>query len=150
MSATTPSGGPLSGAHLHSVGLLVTDLRATTAFYRLLGLTVPAVDDAPVAAASVTGAVGTDLTLTWATSAVLQPLDPRRITDPTLRIQIEIGYHTSTDVDTAWRTATAAGHTGAVEPFDTPWGVRFAILSDPDGNRVACTAPLTAPTPQET
>jgi catechol 2,3-dioxygenase-like lactoylglutathione lyase family enzyme len=134
----------VSGAHLHSVGFHVTDLDATTAFYRLLGLAVPSADGAPVAAATVPGPVGTDLTLTWGTSAVLQDLDPGRVADPTLRVQVEIGYDDPAAVDDAWRTATAAGHPGIREPFDTPWGVRFAVLTDPDGNRVACTAPLAA------
>lgn len=138
----------MSGAHLHSVGFHVSDLHATTAFYRLLGLAVPA-DDTPVAAASVAGPVGTDLTLTWASTPVLQQLDPGRVADPTLRVQVEIGYDDAAAVDTAWRTATDAGHRGVIEPFDTPWGVRFAVLSDPDGNRVACTAALAPTTAQE-
>ena len=132
----------MTGAHLHSVGFHVDDLAATTAFYRLLGLTVPATAEAPVAAATASSPADTALTLTWATTPALQPLDPDRVTDPTLRVQIEIGYDTPAGVDDAWHAATAAGHPGAVAPFDAPWGVRFAVLNDPDGNRVACTAPL--------
>jgi len=139
----------MSGAHLHSVGFHVTDLHATTDFYRLLGLTVPAADDAPVAAASVGGPAGTDLTLTRAITPVLQQLDPGRIADSTLRVQVEIDYDNPGAVDAAWRTATDAGHPGVVEPFDTPWGVRFAVLTDPDGNRVACTAALVPTTAQD-
>jgi len=42
----------MSGAHLHSVGLHVSDLGATASFYRLLGLRVPD-DQAPVVAVAV-------------------------------------------------------------------------------------------------
>ncbi len=137
----------MSGAHLHSVGFHVADLAATTDFYRLLGLTVPAVGAAPVAAATVHAPADTALTLTWAATSVLAPLDPDRVTDPTLRVQIEIGHDAPADVDEAWQKATAAGHRGVVAPFDAPWGVRFAVLNAPDGNRVACTAPLTSTDP---
>jgi hypothetical protein len=99
--------------------------------------------------ATAPASAGTDLTLTWATSPVLQPLDPGRVADPSLRIQVEIGYDHPAAVDDAWRAATGAGHPGVVEPFDTPWSVRFAVLTDPDGNRVACTAPLTPATSPE-
>ncbi len=102
-SGDLASAGRLRGAHLHTVGFHVTDLHATPACYRLLGLVVPEADGAPVVAATVTGAAGTDLTLTWATAAVLQQLDPDRL----------------------------------------------AVLTDPDGNRVACTAPLSRTTAQE-
>jgi hypothetical protein len=58
------------------VGFHVADLHATTGFYRLLGLAVPATADAPIAAATATGPTGTDLTLTWGTSAARQQLAP--------------------------------------------------------------------------
>lgn len=124
-------------AHLHSVGLLTADLPAALAFYRLLGLAVPD-GEGPVAAA---GALGPELTLTWGTADALGPLDPARAADPTRRVQIEIGFDAAADVDAAFARATAAGHPGVVAPFDAPWGVRFAVLDDPDGNRVALTAP---------
>ena len=126
-------------AHLHSVGLLTADLPAALAFYRLLGLAVPdGAEAGPVAAAGVLGA---ELTLTWGTADALAPLDPARAADPTRRVQVEIGLDAPADVDAAFARATAAGHPGPVAPFDAPWGVRFAVLDDPDGNRVALTAP---------
>ncbi len=134
----------MRGAHLHSVGFPTTDVRATTAFDRLLGPSVPD-DDAPVVAANVAAPpAGKDFSLTWGTTTALEPLDAGRVADPTLRAQIEIGYDDAASVDQAWRAAISAGHPGPVEPHDAPWGVRFAVLSDPDGNRVACTAPLTS------
>ena len=127
-------------AHLHSVGLLTADLPAALAFYRLLGLAVPE-ESGPVAAV---GVLGPELTLTWGTTDALAPLDPARAADPTRRLQIEIGLDAPADVDAAFDRATAAGHPGVLAPFDAPWGVRFAVLDDPDGNRVALTAPVPA------
>ena len=30
----------------------------------------------------------------------------------------------------------AAGYTGRQPPYDTFWGARYAVIEDPDGNRV--------------
>ena len=111
----------MSGAHLHSVGLHVSDLGATASFYRLLGLRVPD-DQAPVVAVAVPSPESAKVTPTWVTTAVLQALDPVRVTDPARRVQIEIGYDNASDVDAAWTSATTAGHRGVAEPFDAPWG----------------------------
>jgi uncharacterized glyoxalase superfamily protein PhnB len=122
---------------------------ATLAFYRVLGLAVPPTAAGPVAAAPVTAPTNVDLTFTFGTSEALAPMDPQRVADPTARIQIEIGYDQAGDVDQVWHTATNAGHHGVLAPFDAPWGVRFTVLTDPDGNRVACTAPLTTSAPAQ-
>jgi hypothetical protein len=29
-----------------------------------------------------------------------------------------------------------AGYAGELEPWDAPWGMRYAVLRDPDGNGV--------------
>ena len=29
-----------------------------------------------------------------------------------------------------------AGHPGSLEPYDAPWGQRYATILDPDGNMV--------------
>jgi predicted enzyme related to lactoylglutathione lyase len=132
----------MNSAHLHSVGLHVADMGATLAFYRMLGLAVPPTAAGPVVAAPITAPANGDLSFTFGTSEALAPMDPQRVTDTTARIQIEIGYDRREDVDQVWRSATDAGYQGVLAPFDAPWGVRFAVLTDPDGNRVACTAPL--------
>ena len=37
---------------------------------------------------------------------------------------------------------TGAGYKGLREPWDSPWGQRYAFLQDPDGNRVDLFAPI--------
>jgi uncharacterized glyoxalase superfamily protein PhnB len=44
-------------------------------------------------------------------------------------------------VDAAYGELTAAGHHGEREPFDAPWGQRYAVVQDPDGNGVDLYAP---------
>ncbi|RVX39756.1 putative lactoylglutathione lyase [Nonomuraea polychroma] len=46
------------------------------------------------------------------------------------------------EVDTKFRELTDAGATSLTEPWDTPWGMRYATVLDPDGNGVDLYAPL--------
>ncbi|WP_348637923.1 VOC family protein [Actinomadura madurae] len=48
------------------------------------------------------------------------------------------------DVDAVYAEMTAAGYTGAKEPWDAFWGMRYATVLDPDGNGVDLYAPLPA------
>ncbi len=40
------------------------------------------------------------------------------------------------EVDMAYAELTGAGATGSLEPWDAFWGMRYAIVHDPDGNPV--------------
>ncbi len=40
-----------------------------------------------------------------------------------------------------------AGYKSELTPFDAPWGQRYAVVLDPDGNGVDLFAPLEAPGP---
>jgi hypothetical protein len=44
-------------------------------------------------------------------------------------------------VDATYADLVAAGHEGRAEPFDSPWGPRYAMVLDPDGNEISLTAP---------
>jgi uncharacterized glyoxalase superfamily protein PhnB len=46
------------------------------------------------------------------------------------------------DVDATYARLTAAGHEGHLAPWDAVWGMRYAVLHDPDGNSVDLFAPL--------
>ena len=46
------------------------------------------------------------------------------------------------DVDRVYRELLEAGAESAKEPWDAPWGQRYAQLKDPDGNAVDLFAPL--------
>src|SRR3954468_16995739 len=45
-------------------------------------------------------------------------------------------------VDGAAGRVAAAGHVVVQEPFDAPWGQRYATVADPDGYRVDLFCPL--------
>jgi uncharacterized glyoxalase superfamily protein PhnB len=46
------------------------------------------------------------------------------------------------EVDETYAKMTAAGFDGRQDPWDSPWGQRYAMLGDPDGNRVDLFAEL--------
>jgi uncharacterized glyoxalase superfamily protein PhnB len=40
------------------------------------------------------------------------------------------------DVDATYAQLIAAGYDGHLEPWDAVWGMRYAVVHDPDGNGV--------------
>ena len=46
------------------------------------------------------------------------------------------------DVDATYERLVSLGYDGHKEPFDAPWGQRYALVHDPDGNSVDLFASL--------
>ena len=46
------------------------------------------------------------------------------------------------EVDATYRDLVAAGYEGHREPWDAFWGMRYAVVRDPDGTPVDLFAPL--------
>ncbi|TDW22561.1 VOC family protein [Kribbella kalugense] len=53
-------------------------------------------------------------------------------------------YDGPAEVDSTYAELVAAGVTGWQEPFDAPWGMRYATVADPSGNGVDLYANLAA------
>src|SRR4051812_34689974 len=47
-----------------------------------------------------------------------------------------LGFEVATRaaVDELFADLVGAGYSGQQEPFDAPWGKRYAVIEDPDGN----------------
>src|SRR6266480_4131398 len=58
------------------------------------------------------------------------------------RVALAFGLDSPAEVDTMFERLTKAGHPGSLEPYDAPWGQRYATILDPDGNMVDLFAPL--------
>jgi uncharacterized glyoxalase superfamily protein PhnB len=65
-------------------------------------------------------------------------------TPPTQQGRVAVAFEVSepTHVDALFEIVTAAGHPGALKPFDAPWGQRYATVTDPDGTSVDLFCPL--------
>ena len=122
------------------VGLVVSDMAATLAFYRRLGLDLPAEADArPHVEVEVGG-----LRLAFDTEEVIRSFDPgyTRPEHESQRMSLAFACTGPAEVDAAFDELTGAGYEGALEPWDADWGMRYAVVHDPDGTPVDLFAPL--------
>jgi len=61
----------------------------------------------------------------------------RKLSDPKQRDQVS-----PEEVDAAWAEITGAGYRGHLAPWDAFWGMRYAVVHDPDGTPIDLFAPL--------
>ncbi|OKI09553.1 glyoxalase [Streptomyces sp. CB02923] len=125
---------------LAAIGMVVADMAASLAFYRRLGLTVPAeADSAPHAEATLPGG----LRLMWDTYAVARSIDPEW-TPPADGAPTGLAFECAdpAEVDKVYAALTGSGYPGGKEPWDAPWGQRYAVVQDPDGHGVDLFAAL--------
>jgi catechol 2,3-dioxygenase-like lactoylglutathione lyase family enzyme len=132
---------PISSARVAMFGVVADDLPATLAFYRLLGLDIPAeADTAPHVDVALPGG----LRLAWDTPDTIRSFDPEW-TPPTggsHRFAVAFELPDAAAVNEAYQRIVDAGYAGHIAPWDAVWGQRYAIVKDPDGNAVDLFAPL--------
>jgi len=123
-----------------AIGLVATDLPASLAFYRQLGLKIPAeADTAP----HVDYDLGTGLRLMWDPVETITSFDPDW-TPPTgtARIALAFDCGSAEGVDQTYQELNDAGYVGHKSPWDAFRGQRYATVFDPDGNPVDLFAAL--------
>jgi catechol 2,3-dioxygenase-like lactoylglutathione lyase family enzyme len=127
-------------AKLDAVGIVAADLAKSLAFYRDLGLPVPAgAENAP----HVEVPLGGGMRLLFDTEETIRSFHPSWSPGGgASRIGLAVSLPDPASVDEMYAKLTAAGHHGELEPFDAPWGQRYASMNDPDGNGVDLYAPL--------
>ncbi len=116
------------------VGLVVADMAAALAFYRRLGLDVPAeADTEPHVEVALPGGVR----LAFDTHETIRSFLPGFVA-PQGGAQLSLAFRCAdpAEVDATYAAMVAAGHHGHLEPWDAFWGQRYAVLHDPDGNGV--------------
>ncbi|MBW0090728.1 VOC family protein [Pseudonocardia sp. KRD-184] len=126
-------------ARMDAIGIIVSDMAATLAFYRRLGVTVP---DEAGGVPHVEADLGGGMRLMFDSEDVARSLDPGW-TPPTGggRVGLAFRLPDPASVDALHADMVAAGHHSGLEPFDAPWGQRYASLQDPDGTGVDLYAP---------
>lgn len=121
---------------LRRVGIYVKQMKMALDFYRALGLAIP--DGADAAHHVDVEQDGTVFTFDLVESV-------KRIFEDW---ETPVGYRTELAfqlsgreaLDDVYRRLTALGHEGYLEPRDTPWGERYAIVKDPDDNLISLVA----------
>ena len=118
---------------LAGIEIIVADMAAALAFYRVLGLDIPATADAEQHVEVDLGGVR----LLFDLPSTITLFDPTW-TPPSggHRVALAFDCGTPDGVDAAWAAVTAAGYTGHLQPWDAFWGQRYAVVHDPDGTTV--------------
>jgi catechol 2,3-dioxygenase-like lactoylglutathione lyase family enzyme len=130
----------ITDARLGLVEIVVADMARALAFYRLLGLDIPAgADDEPHVDVGLAGG----LRLAFDTEATIASFHPSwKPGVGSARVGLAFALPDPAAVDAAYAQLVEAGHHGELEPFDAFWGMRYATVHDPDGTGVDLFAPL--------
>lgn len=130
----------MSTPQLDLIGIIVEDMARSLAFYRHLGLDLPTdADTQPHVEATLPGGIR----LAWDTLDTVRSFDPDYETPSGgPRIGLAFRLNTPAEVDATYEKLVAAGYHGHKAPWQAPWGQRYALIHDPDGNSVDLFAPL--------
>ncbi|WP_405666174.1 VOC family protein [Streptomyces sp. NBC_01166] len=116
---------------LDAISVVTADMAASLAFYRRLGLDIPAgAESAPHVEVTLPGGQR----LLWDTEDVIRSFDPGW-TAPKGGERLGLAFlcDSPAEVDAVYAELTAAGYKGGLEPWDAVWGQRYAVVLDPDG-----------------
>jgi uncharacterized glyoxalase superfamily protein PhnB len=120
------------------VEIVSADLPRSLAFYRLLGLEVPD-PEGPHVEVELPGGNR----LAFDTEDTIAGMHPGWKPPSTAgRMALAFGLGSPGQVDALFGRLTEEGHHGTLEPFDAPWGQRYASVADPDGTTVDLFAAL--------
>jgi catechol 2,3-dioxygenase-like lactoylglutathione lyase family enzyme len=125
---------------LDLIGINVADMGRSLAFYRQVGVDIPADADAqPHFEVALPGG----LRLAWDTHETIRSFDPDfDVPSGSSSISLAFAHDSPADVDASYEKLVAAGYHGHKPPWDAFWGQRYAIVHDPDGNPVDLFAAL--------
>ena len=123
---------------LNAIGIAVSDMGRSIAFYRLLGLDVPDTPDE----AHVDAFLPNGVRFMLDSEEVIHSFLPEWQRTDGNQISLALECASPAEVDEIYARVTEAGFEGEKEPWDAFWGQRYALLGDPDGVRVNLYAPL--------
>ena len=127
-------------ARFDLIGLVVSDLDRSLAFYRELGVAVPEREPEQV---HVEVVLDGGLRLAWDTVETVRSFDPSWVA-PSGGHGVSLAFEceSAAGVDETYEAMLAAGGTGHLAPWDAVWGQRYATIHDPDGHSIDLFAAL--------
>ena len=129
----------MSAPRFEALGVVVSDMERSLAFYRMLGLEFP---DGSESEGHVEAPLPGGLRFMFDTEATIRSFEPDWERPKGTAVGLAFACDSAADVDRVYGELTAAGHAGHKEPWDAFWGQRYAQVSDPDGNVIDLFAPL--------
>lgn len=125
---------------LDLIGIVVSDMARSLAFYRELGLDIPASADTE---GHVEVMLPGGMRLAWDTEEVIRSFDEGFSPQAGAgRVGLAFLCASPAAVDATYARLSELGHLGYKAPWDAFWGQRYAIVHDPDGTEVSLFAPL--------
>jgi uncharacterized glyoxalase superfamily protein PhnB len=121
------------------IGITVRDMSAALAFYRALGLAIP---DGVDVEDHVEVTTPNGYRIAWDTVELARSLDPEWREPVGHRMGLAFKCADPAEVDATYARLVDAGHVGHTAPWDAFWGQRYAVVLDPDGNKVDLFAAL--------
>lgn len=124
------------------VELVVSDMGRALAFYRLVGLELPESADGEVHVEAGFGGIRIAFDLV----STIQSYNPSWVPPGPGGHRVALAFECDTppEVDEVYGRLTGAGYHGHLEPWDAFWGMRYAVVHDPDGTPVDLFAHLPA------
>jgi catechol 2,3-dioxygenase-like lactoylglutathione lyase family enzyme len=121
---------------LDQLNIVVSDMEASVAFYRRLGLTIddPSGEWSDWASRHRSAEAPGGVNLDFDSAAFAREWDHGWHGGPGCVIGFKVTKRET--VDAMYADLTGAGYRGQQEPWDAPWGARYAVVEDPDGNAV--------------
>lgn len=129
-------------AMMDAIGVVVTDMARTLAFYRLLGLEFP---EGSEHGGHIEAVLAGGIRLMFDSEATMKSFDADFVppSGPG-RVALAFLCDSPSEVDALHDSVVAAGYTSRLAPFDAFWGQRYATVLDPNGVHVDLFAPLEA------
>jgi catechol 2,3-dioxygenase-like lactoylglutathione lyase family enzyme len=121
---------------LDQLNIVVSDMEASVAFYRRLGLTIddPSGEWASWASRHRSAVEPGGVEVDFDSTEFAREWDRGWRGGPGCVIGFRVSKRET--VDRLYADLTGAGYHGQQEPWDASWGARYAIVEDPDGNAV--------------
>jgi uncharacterized glyoxalase superfamily protein PhnB len=121
------------------VGMVVRDMAASLAFYRLLGMDIPESADKEPHVEYVTPG---GFRIAWDTQEMIVGIYPDWVEPVGQRVNLAFKCQNAAEVDSLYNDLLKRGYEGYKAPWDAFWGQRYAVIVDPDGNHVDLFAAL--------
>lgn len=121
------------------MSLIVRDMATTLAFYRRLGMEIPAsADNEPHVEVMLPGG----FRIAWDSLEMMLSITPAYEVPSTPQPGLAFLCDSPAEVDQIYAELVAEGYHGHQEPWDAFWGQRYAVVVDPDNHLVDLFAPL--------
>jgi catechol 2,3-dioxygenase-like lactoylglutathione lyase family enzyme len=132
----------MASARFTQFNLVVRDMEASIAFYRLLGIDIPDGSVWRVGGHGHHVKAGEGQIDVEFDSRALAKAYNHGFAAERGRIVINVAVESREAVDALWGALLEQSVQGLQPPYDVFWGTRYAIVEDPDGNPVGLMSPV--------